>query len=404
MPFFYILSNGLSGFGDWLFLMATRWYQVNDLSQALWLSALTILGAKLLRLPTTVIVVRRIEQMSAWKVIASGTALLALCSATLAWTAATGRLDGGTLAAIAAFSSAVGGFIVGHVPRLQREILGERQQDLAFWESWTNNSARIVAGILGGKLGKLGTWTLFALDAVSFLPLIIYLLFSRKGDSKSDEGSLQSPPASVLDGTWYIWRNPALRMLVTINTIRGVSFMSLPFIVTPEIVKRDYAGGATEFGIWLAVTGGAGLLGSIVGKRLRLSTKGTVGALAAAGVSIAATTAAINYAQYIICYLCFVGFIAPAAALMQAELQLVDTKYLASVRRVSAIVEDGISPASIVFITWLLGAQFHIGPRQILFVSSLTGLLALGVLTYLAKTRGLMDKMITGKYRNEIDK
>ena len=128
--------------------------------------------------------------------------------------------------------------------------------------SMSFNLARAVGPVAGGFLiAKLNTWSAFALNACSFLGVILILIFWRRPQRESSRGLSFS--MSMYQGVRYTIRKPRLR-----NVMVGVTLFIVPascfWALLPLVAKQRLGWGADGLGFLVASFGVGAVLAAQV--------------------------------------------------------------------------------------------------------------------------------------------
>lgn len=135
------------------------------------------------------------------------------------------------------------------------------------------NATRILGPGVGGLLiAAFGVGVCFAIDAVSYVAVIIALLLVHVDELYPIERRAQS---SVLRGTAeglrYVWRTP--RLLVALMMFLFICIFSINFNVLLPIVANDtLKAGAEVYGLLTACFGAGALLGALISASLGRAT------------------------------------------------------------------------------------------------------------------------------------
>ncbi|MEV7452884.1 MFS transporter [Streptomyces nigra] len=157
-----------------------------------------------------------------------------------------------------------------------------------------HNAGRLAGTALAGvTVAFLGTAAAYAANGVSFLFVTAVIPFLRpapgaarhiiragagRGRKTSDEG----PDLSVREGLRYFARRPRLVALAAVTGVSSV-FGRNYGLTLAVLVTGPLAGGAGSFGTVSTVLAVGGILGAVLGARLRRPSVRVVGTLAAAG-------------------------------------------------------------------------------------------------------------------------
>ncbi|MEU0007890.1 MFS transporter [Streptomyces sp. NPDC006314] len=152
------------------------------------------------------------------------------------------------------------------------------------------HSAGRLAGtaLAGVTVGFLGTSAAYAANALSFLFVASVVPFLRPARGAFQEPSTEvravpaRPEMTVREGLTFFVRRPRLVALAGITGISSV-FGRNYGLTLAVLVTGPLAGGARAFGTVSTVLAVGGILGAVLGARLRKPSVRTVGLLAAAG-------------------------------------------------------------------------------------------------------------------------
>jgi MFS family permease len=128
------------------------------------------------------------------------------------------------------------------------------------------NGARIVGpGIAGLVLsllgGQAGSGWIFALNAVSYLAVLVPLI-TIPVDSRPDVPERQSLLREVEDGVAFAWRSEAVRAILGLLVVAGV--FGLSYTVLMPVFARDVLGAdARGFGVLLTASGVGATIGAL---------------------------------------------------------------------------------------------------------------------------------------------
>jgi MFS family permease len=149
------------------------------------------------------------------------------------------------------------------------------------------NGARAIGPAIGGVvLATVGAWACFAVNAVSYLPLI-----GAFATWKRDPGSVPSRESflsAVRAGIRYVGATPPFQRLM-IRAALLFTFASAPWALLPLIVRERLASGPETFGLLLGAMGVGAVLGGLVMPRIRAMMRpdwvvASGGLLASAGI------------------------------------------------------------------------------------------------------------------------
>jgi MFS family permease len=174
--------------------------------------------------------------------------------------------------------------------------------------SLVSNAGRLVGAALAGvTVGTLGTAAAYTANGLSFLFVAAVIPFLRpvhqavrrdrpRGDAKRAKRAAEKADKTydddmtVRQGVAYFMRRPRLVALAGITGISAV-FGRNYGLTLAVLVTGPLAGGAEAFGTVSTVLAVGGILGAVVGARLRKPSVRLVGLLAAAGALLQVTAA-----------------------------------------------------------------------------------------------------------------
>ncbi|MGE0796148.1 MAG: MFS transporter [Acidimicrobiia bacterium] len=126
--------------------------------------------------------------------------------------------------------------------------------------SATFNAARIVGpAIAGGVLWAGGAGACFAVNALSYLAVIVALLRMRPAELRTHE-RLARGAGQLRDGIRYMWATPDLRAHLAFAAVMGGLGMSFQ-VVVPVLAKLTFGGTEATFSLLVAAQGVGALLG-----------------------------------------------------------------------------------------------------------------------------------------------
>ncbi|GAA2502804.1 MFS transporter [Streptomyces longisporus] len=222
-------------------------------------------------------------------------ALLGAVAFTTAVLVALGRLDMTSLMVLAAVTG-----LIATVDGPACALLGNDLVPVADVPSaigvgaLVHNAGRLVGtGLAGVTVGFLGTAAAYAANGVSFLFVASVVPFLRPAPGAVGhaarvrtpprrEGAERGPDLTVRQGLLYFARRPRMVALAAVTGISSV-FGRNYGLTLAVLVTGPLAGGAGAFGTVSTVLAVGGILGAILGARLRRPSVRLVGTLAAAG-------------------------------------------------------------------------------------------------------------------------
>jgi MFS family permease len=149
-----------------------------------------------------------------------------------------------------------------------------------------HSAGRLVGTALAGvAVGFLGTASAYAANGLSFLfvaSVIPFLRPVRGADRAVEAPSGERPGMTVREGLGYFARRPRLVALAGVTAVSAV-FGRNYGLTLAVLVTGPLAGGAGAFGTVSTVLAVGGIVGAVLGGRLRRPSVRLVGVLAAAG-------------------------------------------------------------------------------------------------------------------------
>ncbi len=227
------------------------------------------------------------------------------------------------------------------------------------------NSARFVGPALAGfAVAAFGEAWCFAINAMSYLAVILALLAIRLGPQRMAE---QPAWQAFRDGVAYAWRHPAIRPCLL--AVAALSFFVTPYaVMMPLYASAIYGSDARSYGLLIGSAGaGALLAGLYLASRQdteRLPRRAADAMLvAAAGLMLFAfnTRLAVGFVIVMAIGFAVIAFIAGSNTLVQME---VDDAYRGRVMGIFSMAFLGIAPLGSVTVGQL--AQ-HVGVPPVLF-------------------------------------
>jgi MFS family permease len=214
---------------------------------------------------------------------------MALCAAALAIVVYAGIDRVWVVDLIAAIRGFVLVFNVPSRQALMVQLVGRRELPNAIaLNSSLNNATRIVGPALAGVvIAVVGIGMCFALNAVSFIPIVWALAAMRESEFHA-HGSTQSTGAfldSIREGLRYARHTKTVA--VTLTMLFVVSFLAVNFnILLPVLTRQTLQSGPQTYGLVAAVFGLGAVTGALVAaSRKRASRTLLIAACAAFGVA-----------------------------------------------------------------------------------------------------------------------
>ncbi|MEU6773686.1 MFS transporter [Streptomyces sp. NPDC046759] len=222
--------------------------------------------------------------------VAVSQALLGLVAFTTALLVALDRIDMPVLLALAAVTGIIATVDGPACALLGNDLVPREDVPSAIGVGALVHSAGRLAGtaLAGVTVGFLGTAAAYTANGLSFLFVAAVVPFLRPVHGAVAEPAPEAsaapaaPEMSVREGLRYFLRRPRLMALAGITGISSV-FGRNYGLTLAVLVTGPLAGGAGSFGTVSTVLAIGGILGAVLGARLRNPSVRTVGLLAAVG-------------------------------------------------------------------------------------------------------------------------
>lgn len=221
-------------------------------------------------------------------------ALLGAIAFTTAALVATGRLDLTLLMVLAAVTGVVATVDGPACALLGNDLVPPQDVPSAIGVgSLVHSAGRLAGAALGGiTVGFLGTAAAYAANGVSFLFVTAVIPFLRpaygavraavSAPKKGRDAEPDGQDMTVRQGLMFFLRRPRLVALAGVTGISAI-FGRNYSLTLAVLVTGPLAGGAGSFGTVSTVLAVGGILGAVLGARLRRPSVRLVGTLAAAG-------------------------------------------------------------------------------------------------------------------------
>ncbi|MFI9252101.1 MFS transporter [Streptomyces sp. NPDC053069] len=222
--------------------------------------------------------------------VAVSQALLGAVAFTTALLVALDRIDMPALLALAAVTGIIATVDGPACALLGNDLVPREDVPSAIGVGALVHSAGRLAGtaLAGVTVGFLGTASAYAANGLSFLFVASVVPFLRPVHGAVTEPAAQARAVperaemSVREGLMFFVRRPRLMALAGITGISSV-FGRNYGLTLAVLVTGPLAGGAGSFGTVSTVLAVGGIIGAVLGARLRKPSVRTVGVLAAAG-------------------------------------------------------------------------------------------------------------------------
>ena len=394
----WMFGNAISQFGDWLFLVGTYWLLVDGFGQNSWqgnFQGLVGAGAALL---VGFLGLRLRRRWSPRAVVLGFTVFCLLKSGAVSALCYSNQLTVNGLLLFAVLSSVVATLCAPSVQYFHRSLTGEAQHaaaslvDILFWVS------RLLVGVAVAMSMFSGIWLLFAIDALSFLPLLFILALvglPHRNQKVEEEGS----EATMMQGLRFSLGDQRTFVLL-VSSLITMCTCSIVFTLVAEVIRKELKGTITDYGITLAITGVVGLLGSAVTYRIAHSSPkvksrvylltSLLSPLAVMSVGLSESLPGLWITYGIFCFV-----VCPRGTLTEAQLRLVPLKDLGGLGRFREVLSRSAQPAAWFLLSYL-GNKAGFSARNIVVIAASLGLLLSIVLFAWAATKpGLLKNLFT---------
>jgi MFS family permease len=261
---FNLLWAGLivSNTGTWMQNVAQGWLVLQLTNSPLWLGLLGLsFAVPMIVLPLVGgAVVDRIDRIKLLYVTQTGAMLTALILAILTWT-------GTVHISYILIASFVGSCLLAFdnparqalIPDLvpQRDLMNAISLNSATY----TGAALIGPAIAGALLAPLGAGTLFFLNALSYLAVLIALTFMRNVQARGSGRQHASLGKSMLAGLSYAWKNRLIAALLGLSALAAIFGRSYQNLL-PIFARDIWNGGPAGYGILLSASGAGALVGA----------------------------------------------------------------------------------------------------------------------------------------------
>lgn len=288
------IGNAAAGLGTWLQNTGAGWLMTDLAPEPAMVAAVqaaTLLPVFLFALPAGAladIIDRRlflIVAMAAQAAAAVVLALLTFAGLTGAWTllAFTFLIGAGNAMSMPAWAATT--------PEL---VAREDLPQAVALHGMAFNGARAVGPAIGGLvLATVGAWACFAVNAISYLPLIgAFAAWKRDAGTPSRERFL----SAVRAGLRYVGSTPRFQRLMLRAALMFL-FASAPWALLPLIVRVRLGAGPETFGLLLGAMGVGAVLGGLLMPRIRALLRPDM-ILAAGGVLASAGILALGLGRH----------------------------------------------------------------------------------------------------------
>ncbi len=249
------------------------------------------------------------------------------------------------------------------------------------------NAARVLGPAAAGLLiARFGVAPAFALNALSFVAVIVALLIMR-AEGLPQPRSRGSLLADILEGVSYATRTP--RVLFVLSLLLGVGLFVFNYnIVVPLLARGVLHQDAGGFGVLMAMLGGGALLGAITLALLGLP-RPPVWLLVAPGVVVSVAMLAVGFVNHfwvaaaMLLVMGYAGILFMTGCNTTVQLTVPD-QLRGRMMSLYTFVFVGVTPAG----SFLVGTiAEHLGPRAAFIASGGLGLVSVIVVMAWWKSR-----------------
>jgi MFS family permease len=269
----------LAGIGTWVRDVGAGWLMTSLSPSALAVSLVqvaTMLPIFLLSLPAGVLA----DLVDRRRLLIALNLALAAVSLGMAWATHAGHMTAAALVA----SLFVAGIATALIQPVQQSLTPLMVNERALLRpaialnSLGFNVSRAIGPALGGLLiGSLGVAAAFAVDAVSYLGLIVALWWWHAASTPASQGPPERFAPALRGGLLFAMHAPALRRIL-LRAVLFFGFASAYWALLPLIARREMGGGAAYYGVVLASIGAGAVAGAVLLPQLRkhLSAEATL--------------------------------------------------------------------------------------------------------------------------------
>jgi MFS family permease len=285
--------------------------------------------------------------------------LAALIAATLAVVTASERVDIWWIWGLALALGCVQAFDRPTAQAFLYELVGAEDLPKAIGlHSITQSSARMIGPALGGAAYTLlGSAACFAINAVSFLFVIVSLLLMRERELVARHRQHGDAGAQARDGLRYAWQHPDLRRSLLANLLIGCLAFNFMTVIT-AIVQLVFHGDARALGAAHALNAVGAVIGSLMLATIREPSRLHLAITCLAmATTILVSALAPNLMLFLIWAPIFGFSIGAYQTTLQASVQRVTSP--AMMGRVSSLLvlgSVGSTPIGSVIVGWLIDA------------------------------------------------
>jgi MFS family permease len=353
----YFVGCLSANIGQWMSMTAKSWLVLTELTNSRatvlgWLTACMFLPTVLLT-PFGGMLADRVPKRLIALVTQSA---FCLSATTLAVLVLSGHIELWHVFALALFDGTVGAFDGPARQSFVSELVGtDRLSNAIGLNSASFNAARLLGPGLGGLvIAAFGTGHAFAVNAASFLLLIVMLARMDRAGFHLPPPRAQAQRGGVLEGARYIVRRPQLALLFVIALMMG-TFAFNYSITNPLMATAVFDQGAREYGLLGSIMGIGSLAGALLAaRRPRPRLRYVGGFLALLCVTLVGTALAPSFGVFAVL---MVPYGLAAVSIMVTANSMVQISIPAEVRgRVMALwglVVMGFTPVIAPLLGWV---------------------------------------------------
>lgn len=285
--------------GTWMQSLAQSWLVLSLTGSALQLGLINVFQfgpSLILGLPGGVLA----DRVPKRRLLMATQTSAGLLAATLAVLVASGRVELWHIYAVALGFGLVNAVDMPTRQAFVTDMVGRDDlQNAVALNSALFNATRVLGPALAGVfLARVGTALLFALNAVSYAPVVVGLGAMRSEGAPSQEVAGASPLAHLREGLAYVRGAPEILLPIVVVGFVGTFGMNFAVWV-PLLARNEFAAGPQGFGLLMSALGVGSLAGALTlaffgrrtQRRLMLATAVAFG-VAEVGLALAATLGA----------------------------------------------------------------------------------------------------------------
>lgn len=268
-------GQAISVSGTWMQTTAQSWllYSLTGSPVALGLLSVAKFGPALAIAPFAGVITDRLPKR---KVLLCTQSISLSVASMLAFLTLSGHIQVGHIMALALFQGCVDAVDMTVRQTFQMDLVGKDDlQSAVSLNSAAFNSARMIGPPMAGLLiAKIGEGPCFALNAISYLAVLISLFCLRVPPS-IPAISKASITKQIQEGINYAWNNRAMRrVMVAVAMTSGVGLAS--YTLTPAFARDILKAGPQGYGNLLLGVGIGSILGSMTAATISSSRRASL--------------------------------------------------------------------------------------------------------------------------------